>query len=279
MPADVPVDETETLPGKETTPSEKDTKDTEGAGGAAVVTPRPSPRRKTRDHGAPRPESQEDTVSSAPEPGPGARASSRAAAPRRSRTTLAAVLVVVALLFAGLAVFFKIMGDDEAAASNNTALIDVSRTSQVKGEVTAGVEALFSYDFNDIAKTEQASGDLLVNDEARNQYNSLFAEVKRLAPEQKMVVTFKVTRTAVVLLDDDRAKVLVFGDQTATRTDQNQTSAGGSQFSVDTELRDGKWKIAGLDFYSDGQQPEGQPPAPLPGTPPEGGAPAPVPPG
>ncbi|WP_232376373.1 ICP22 family protein [Amycolatopsis aidingensis] len=242
--------------------------------------PRPSPRRKARDEGAPKPSSTEEAEQQAEhaerteshqEGSDGAAEADStdgaepAAKPRRSRRSLfrlAALLLVAALAFAALAVYFRMEGNQVSAATNNTALVDVARTAQVEQEVSAAVEKLFSYDFNDIAKTEQAAQELLVNDEVCGQYQRQFAEVKRLAPEQKMVVTTKVTRAAVIMLDGDRAKVLVFVDQTSTRTDQNKSSAGGSQLSVTTELRDGQWKITGLDTYT--QEPEPDPNEELP---------------
>jgi Mce-associated membrane protein len=229
-----------------------------GAGDA----PRPSPRRKVRDTGARRPESEQEITREAKAGTP--RRAAHAAEPardgvavRKRRYVLAAAFGVLALVFAGIAVVFQLNRADISSATANKALLDVGKTAQVQQEVDAAVEALFSYDFNDIAKTERAANDLLATDEVREQYNKQFAEVKRLAPEQKIVVTSNVTRSAVVRLQDDRARVLVFVDQTSTRTDEGQTNTGGSQLAVTTELRDGSWKITGLNTYSEGlpQQP------------------------
>ncbi len=249
-----------------------------GESDAARPRPKPSPRRKTRDAGVPKPSSETEVGAAQAEPAETEPATTddtdaevggaaRATGSGASRTPLVAGLLVVAVLFAALAVFFRIQGAEARSATSNTALVDVARTAQVKEETSAAVEQLFSYDYNDIEKTENAAKELLATDEVREQYERQFAEVKRVAPEQKMVVTTKVTRSGVMMLDNNRAKVLVFVDQTSTRTDQNQTSAGGSQLSVEAEFRDDSWKITGLNTYNDLPQP---PPAEDSGKAPEG---------
>ncbi|MFI6024212.1 hypothetical protein [Amycolatopsis magusensis] len=229
---------------------------------APVVKAKPSPRPKARDTGVAKPTSEAE-AEEVPEP---AFTQVVFDQPKRPSRLLLPLLLVAAVVFAGLAVWFKIEESEVSAATDNTALLDVAKTAQVKQAVTSAAEALFSYDFNDIAKTENAANELLVNDEVRQKYNGFMGEVKRLAPEQKMVVTMKVTRSAVVLIDGDRAKVMVSADQTSTRTAQNQTSAGGAQMWFTTELRDGKWKITDLNTYSGGQPAQPTTPAPAPPT-------------
>ncbi len=248
-PADAP--EAPEIPeAAESTESTETTDPAEQPAGAVAV--RPSPRRKARDEGAAKPSSEDDVVGArAPGgPPPSTPASGR---PRRNTYLRVAALVLATLVFAGLAVFFKIKHSEVAAATGNTALIDVATTAQVKQEMSTAAESLFSIDYNDLGKTEQAAKDLLANDEVRQKYESLMGEVKRLAPEQKIVVTVKATRSAVILLDDNRAKVMVYIDQTATRTDQNQSSAGGAAMWFTTEKRDGAWKVIDMDTYSSGQ--------------------------
>lgn len=244
---------------------------------APAPSPAPRPKSKARDVGARKPASglagqdaaaapatQQPEAPASPAQADEPEAAEGRAAPakrRRNQYVLAGALVLVALLFAGAAVFFKIKGNEVESATNNAALLDPARTAQVKEEVSGAVEALFSYDFNDIGKTEQAANDLLVTDKAKGAYDKLLGEVKRLAPQQKMVVTTKVTRSGVIMLDGDRAKLLVFVDQTSTRADANETSAGGSQLSVTAQQRDGKWKLTDLNAYTDGGQGQQQAPA------------------
>jgi Mce-associated membrane protein len=221
---------------------------------------RSRPTRKARDTGRHKPSgaTEAETTAEPADAGPGR--AGAAPDPRRKPVVVGALLLA-GLVLAGLAVWFKIEDNAVSSATGNTALLDVATTAQVKQDVGSAVETLFSYNYNDMAKTENAANDLLLTDAVKDKYNKELAEVKRLAPAQKMVVTCKVTRSAVIVLDGDRAKVLVFVDQTSTRTDQAQTAAGGSQLSVTAERRDGKWKISDLDAYSSGQP---SPAAPAP---------------
>lgn len=216
---------------------------------------RPAPRRKKRDEGIAKPtDVSEVPVSEEP---------SEPAGPRGQRPYLVAgALVLVALLLGGLAYWFRSEEVKVSSATSNTALLDVAKTAQVKDAVSKAAEALFSYDFNNIKKTEDAANDLLANDDVRNKYNSLMGEVKRLAPEQKMIVTCKVTRAAVIMLNGDLAKVMVFVDQTSTRTDTKKTTAGTAQLHLNAQLQGDKWKITDMDTYNAPKAPAPASPAP-----------------
>jgi Mce-associated membrane protein len=207
--------------------------------------PAPNPRRKIRDEGTHKPFSVEEAEAEvANEP--------TSAKPKTGLSPYlrAGALVIVGLLLSGAAVIFKINDNQISSATSNTALLDVATTAQVKDQVSQAVEALFSYDFNDIAKTETAAKDLLISDTVRAKYDKLMTEVKRLAPAQKMVVTVKVTRSAVIMLNGDLAKVMVFADQTATRVDTKQTTTGSAQLHLNAQLTAGKWKITDMDTYT-----------------------------
>ncbi|WP_091802100.1 hypothetical protein [Prauserella marina] len=238
--------------------------------------PRPGPRRKVRDTGTPKPASQDDVTAtvSAVEPSRARRFPVRGAGDRKTKGhkgnrgyALVAVLLVLALAFGGLAFFFNMRQSEAETAAGNAALVDVQGTTQVKEAMGTAAERLFSIDYNDIGKTEQAADQLLVNDEVKKKYQALMGEVKRVAPEQKIVVTVKTTRSAVLMLNDDRAKVMVYIDQTATRTEDNQTSAGSAALWFTSEKRDGEWKVTDMDTYAAGQ------PAPTPGPAGQGGQP------
>ncbi|WP_410574260.1 hypothetical protein [Amycolatopsis sp. cmx-4-61] len=212
---------------------------------AEEVPARPAPRRKKRDSGTAKPtEEAEVPVAGADDP-------EKPAGAKVPRPYLVAgALVVVALVLGGLAFWFKSEEVKVSSATSNTALLDVAKTAQVKDAVSKAAEALFSYDFNNIKKTEDAANDLLANDDVKAKYNSLMGEVKRLAPQQKMIVTCKVTRAAVIMLNGDLAKVMVFVDQTSTRTDTKKTTAGTAQLHLNAQLQGDKWKITDMDTYN-----------------------------
>ncbi|MTD57753.1 hypothetical protein [Amycolatopsis pithecellobii] len=224
---------------------------------------KPSPRPKSRDAGEPKPSDFAEAEAAVAEP---AERQTTERVPRNP-FIIAGVLFGLALVLTGLAVFFMIKGRQLSDATENTALLDVARTSQVNQAATSAAETLFSYDFNNIPKTQNAAKDLLLNDEVKARYDSLMGEVERLAPQQKIVVTVKASRSAVVRLEGDRARVMVFVDQTATRTDQNQTSSGSAQLWLNMQQVDGKWKVSALDTYNS-ENPASAAPSQAPANPP-----------
>ncbi|HET6710394.1 hypothetical protein [Amycolatopsis sp.] len=225
--------------------------------------PRPTPRRKKRDTGIAKP-TEESEVPVAEEAEPAKPAGTKVPKPY----LVAGALVLVALILGGLAFWFKSEEVKVSSATSNTALLDVAKTAQVKDAVSKAAEALFSYDYNNIKKTEDAANDLLANDDVKNKYNSLMGEVKRLAPQQKMIVTCKVTRAAVIMLNGDLAKVMVFVDQTSTRTDTKKTTAGTAQLHLNAQLQGDKWKITDMDTYNAPKVPAASPaPSPAPASP------------
>ena len=166
---------------------------------------------------------------------------------------LVAVLVLLAGVFGTGAWFASSQYSEASAATSNTALINVDRTQQVKKAMSKAAERLFSYDYRKIDKTKKAADELLANSEVNNKYDMLMQEVKRLAPEQKAVVSVNATESAVVSLRDDHAKVIVYVDQTSKRTQSKETAAGGAALWLTTERRDGEWKVVGMDTYSSGE--------------------------
>nr|WP_245192145.1 hypothetical protein [Amycolatopsis azurea] len=232
------------------------------------VVAKPSPRAKTRAVAEEKPDDIEEAEAEVAESSEDS--GEKPKKPGSGKLILAGALVVVGLLLAATAVLFKIQADDVSSSTDNTALLDVAKTAQVKDQVAKATEALFSYDYKNISKTETAAGDLLVNDEVRAKYNLLMGEVKRLAPQQKMVVTCKVTRSAVIRLEGDRADVMVFVDQSSTRADTNKTTAGSAQLHLNAELQGDKWKITAMNTYAAppnptaSSAPASPPPSPAP---------------
>ncbi|TDC94187.1 hypothetical protein E1161_09210 [Saccharopolyspora aridisoli] len=153
---------------------------------------------------------------------------------------------VTALLFA-LAIFFGVSAYTtyNTGPAANEALTSAGATSEVNGQVSDGIEKLFSYDFNDTAKTENAAKDLLVGP-AVQKYDELFALVKQQAPQQQLIVTTTVKNSAVTRLEGDRAEVLIFVDQHAMRANTGESNIGPAQLSVSAEKQGDKWKITQL---------------------------------
>lgn len=163
---------------------------------------------------------------------------------RRSGKRLAAALAAGAVVCAGLAVWFGVEAYTTyfTGPAANGALVSAGETSEVNGQVKDAVEKLFSYDFNDTAKTERAAKDLLVGS-AVQKYDDLFAVVKQQAPQQQLIVTTTVKSSAVTWLQGDRAEVLLFVDQHAMRANNGQSNDGPAQLSVGVEKQGDRWKI------------------------------------
>lgn len=180
----------------------------------------------------------------------GGHAKAASAATRARGLNLAIALAVLALVCAALGFWFKGQADrlTDGADSSNLAFVDPAATSEVKSKMTVAVERALSYDFADMEATAGAVRELLTG-RAVCEYDQLFGQLRELAPAQKMVLTTKVRELGVRSLGQDQAELLVFVDQTATRTDQNQTTASGAQFGVSAAKVDGAWKIAAFDMF------------------------------
>lgn len=188
-------------------------------------------------------------------PGPADPARSRAARLRRRfppATVLTAVLAVLTVLlgaFAALAAA-RTSSLHDSADTGNTALTDTARTSEVKGAVATDVNAVFSYDYADPARTDAAARRLLTG-KAVQQYAGMIAQVRAQAPKQKLVLTTTVTSTGVRTISGDRARVLVYADQrnTSTAAGSGGTTYAAAMFAVDAVRTGGTWKIASIDTF------------------------------
>lgn len=137
----------------------------------------------------------------------------------------------------------------------NTALTDLARTSEIKGQTAKAVASLFSYDHAKPAAFESASKTLLTG-KAVTQHRALFGEVLAQAEKQKTVITTAVTDSAVERIDGDRARVLVYADQSSVSTagtekqsPQNQGVYAGAMLALDLVNRDGHWLVEGIDTF------------------------------
>ena len=160
---------------------------------------------------------------------------------RRAPRVLAAVAVVMAVLAGWFTLEAR---STNAVVAHNTALSDVAGTADAGKQISAALGTLFSYRYDDPGRNEQAAKELLTGP-ALAQYGQLFGEVRKLAADQKLVVTSTAVASGVKLLDGDRAALLVFLDQTGTRGD-GQHSTGAAQLSVTAERVGGKWRVTGM---------------------------------
>ncbi|MFH9268376.1 MULTISPECIES: hypothetical protein [unclassified Streptomyces] len=193
------------------------------------------------DLGAARP----DTAPDAPAADPRGRAS------RRRVVVLAALCALTVLLGAFAAwAFASADGLRDEPARQNSALTDIGRTSEVKGRISEAVGAVFSYDYASPARSDRAASTYLTGRAVR-QHKDMLADVREQAPKQKLVLTTTVTESGVEFLDGDRARLLIFADQSNTRTGKDEeTTYAAAMFAVDAVRRGDTWLIAAIDTFT-----------------------------
>ncbi|WP_199199097.1 hypothetical protein [Amycolatopsis sp. CA-128772] len=168
--------------------------------------------------------------------------------PRPAWRRLPALLLAATLVLTGAGVWFTLEARSAAGtpAAANLALTDVAATAEVTSAVSLAVNRIFSYSYDRTDVTEKAAAAVLQGS-AKDSYDKLFAEVRQKAPEQKLVLTSRVSASAVQELKNGHARLLVFLDQSAVRADNNATDSAAAQLSVTAEhTRDG-WVITELE--------------------------------
>ncbi|MGW8485759.1 hypothetical protein [Streptomyces sp. NPDC055886] len=196
----------------------------------------------TADDTAPRPA---DDIPTAGAPRPRPKAS-------RLRLTLPAVLCALTVLLGVFAVwaFASASSLRDEPARQNAALTDIGRTSEVKGRIGEAVGAVFSYDYASPARSDRAASTYLTG-RAVQQHKDMLADVRKQAPDQKLVLTTTVTGSGVEFLDGDRARLLIFADQSNTRTGKDEeTTYAAAMFAVDAVRRGDAWLIAAIDTFT-----------------------------
>ncbi|MFE7352705.1 hypothetical protein ACFU8Q_05780 [Streptomyces sp. NPDC057543] len=171
--------------------------------------------------------------------------------PPRVRLRLPAVLCALTVLLGAFAAwaFGSAASLRDDPARRNTALTDIGRTSELKGQISEAVGAVFSYNYASPAKSEQAVKSYLVG-KAVQQHADMLAQVRAQGQKQKLVLTTTVTDSGVELLDGDRARLLIFADQSNTRTGtSDETTYAAAMFAVDAVRRGDTWRISGIDTY------------------------------
>ncbi|WP_142106639.1 hypothetical protein [Pseudonocardia cypriaca] len=134
------------------------------------------------------------------------------------------------------------------AAAENTALVDVGTTADVASQLSDAIETVYSFDFARLDENEKAARDVITPEFAA-EFDRLFGEVRARAPQQQAVVSATVTRTAVKEITGDRAVLIAFVDQQATRAApdaQSQQLAAAGRLAVTGQRVDGHWKIAAV---------------------------------
>ncbi|AGM08685.1 hypothetical protein [Amycolatopsis keratiniphila] len=163
------------------------------------------------------------------------------------RPDLPLILLVAAAVLVAAGVWFTLEARSISATPSaaNTALTDVGATAEVNSAVTVALDKIFSYSYDRTDVTEKAAAAVL-RGKALESYNRLFAQVREKAPAQKLVLTTRVSSSAVQELGGGKARLLVFLDQAAVRADNNSSTAAAAQLSITAEREGDNWVITDL---------------------------------
>ncbi|WP_323808375.1 hypothetical protein [Prauserella endophytica] len=180
------------------------------------------------------------------EPAAGSPAAGRVSGLPRRRATIMAVLAAVLVLAVGVAVWSALEAERLRDPGGNVALADEAGTREVADQVSAGLKAIFSYDYNNLERTERAADRVLV-EQAVGQYEESFAAASAQAREQRLVRTTTVRSVGVRELAGDEARVLALVDQQTLHTaDANRQETTSAALAVVAKRVGGEWKIAAL---------------------------------
>jgi Mce-associated membrane protein len=168
-----------------------------------------------------------------------------AAWPRKRRLLALATALGVSLGLAGWFGYQTLALRTDPVA-RNVALVDLGASTQAISQVSTAMERVYSFDYTRLDENERVAKDM-ITPEFADDFATLFEQVRKLAPQQQAVVSATVAMAAVKELEGDRAVLVLFLDQQATRgADAKQLLASG-RVTVSSQLIDGRWKIAGVD--------------------------------
>ena len=154
--------------------------------------------------------------------------------------TTAAILVLVGVLG-----FWRAHALRSTDAAVNRAVVDATATADVQSEITRALVRVLSYDYSDPATTAQAADEVL-SGTARREYDTLFASLQERAPGQQLVLSAQVQVAAVKELSDERARLLVFVDQSSQRATDKEASISAAQLAVTARRSGDGWQITAL---------------------------------
>lgn len=131
------------------------------------------------------------------------------------------------------------------SALENRSLLDDAAQEGVITVVSRGLAQVFSYDYSQPDAT-RAVADQVLDGQAREEYDTLFADLQERAPGQKLTLTAQVQIAGVQELTRAKATLLVFVDQRSTREKDKEASVSAAQLSITAERSGDTWVITGL---------------------------------
>jgi Mce-associated membrane protein len=155
------------------------------------------------------------------------------------------IAATVALVSVGAVGWLRAVDLHRDSPARNAAVVDVDRNAQLVSAVSKGLTEVLSYDYRNPEPTAAAAQRLL-SGAARDEHATLFAELRKKAPGQNLVLTAQVQATGVTQLSGDSATLLVFLDQSSQRAGDKEATVSAAQLVVSAALVSGEWKISGI---------------------------------
>ncbi|MFI1757195.1 hypothetical protein [Streptomyces sp. NPDC020571] len=168
-----------------------------------------------------------------PEPAADAPAEKGPSNGRLRRAALAGTAAV--LVLGGCGFFYAAHQLRSEAPARNHALTDTEATTRVAGDIGDALARIFSYTPDGTAAAERSANTVLDGRAAR-QYETLFARVRDDLTEQRVTLSTRAVRTGVIELDGDRARLLVFLDQTSHRGEGKGNGKAKADTKADAEV-------------------------------------------
>ncbi len=214
----------------------------------------PAPEPGTQDERGPDTDTDTDTADASAEPEP-AEPEPAGAAPAGDEPTekgathgrlrrAALVASAAVLVLGGCGFLYAAHQLRSQAPARNHALTDTEATTRVAGDVGDALARIFSYTPDGTAAARRSASTVLDGRAAR-QYETLFARVRDDLAEQRVTLSTRAVRTGVIELDGDRARLLVFLDQTSHR-DEGKATTAAAQLTVTARLDDDRWRIVDI---------------------------------
>ncbi|MDT7679131.1 MAG: Mce-associated rane protein [Pseudonocardiales bacterium] len=163
----------------------------------------------------------------------------------RKRVRLLTGLAAAAVVLVAAAVLTAV-GWRSAATSgprSNEAFVDSAATAEVVGQVTNDMTTVYSYDYTNLPANE-AAANAVITGKFATEFPRVFGPVKQLAPQEQAVLKSTVPAAGVILLQGDRARLLMMIDQTGTRGAAKEATGATARLVVDAQKVDGRWKIS-----------------------------------
>jgi len=167
----------------------------------------------------------------------------------RMKTWIALVVALAVASVAVIVVFsIKSSNVEDSAGVRNRAIIDQAETAAVLKQTKDAMISLWSYDYRSLDKSRTAA-EQVGTPAFMKDYADVFKNIDKLAPQTKAIVTATVPHLAVRELRDDKADVIVFLEQQATKQKTGQKSAAGARLRVEMQRVDGLWKVASAEPF------------------------------